>query len=79
VSRRVEGNRERTNLVTEVSTVQADLVLVVSEGSVESSEFSELIRFVMVLSFGSGCSLFVEKKKGGIEVSSGTGRERRKK
>jgi len=56
--------RERTNLVTNVSTIQADLVLVVSEGSVESSEFSKLVPLVIVLSLGSGSSLTRRERTG---------------
>lgn len=41
-----------TNLVADVSTVQADLVLVVSKRSVEGSEFTKLVPLVIVLSLG---------------------------
>lgn len=45
------GERKRT------STVLADLVLVVTKGSVELSELSKLVALVIVLSFGNGSSL----------------------
>lgn len=43
--------------VTDVAAVLADLVLIVSKGSVESSEFAKLIAFVIVLAFRCGSSL----------------------
>jgi hypothetical protein len=43
--------------MSDVAAVLADLVLVIAESAVEGSEFAELIAFVIVLAFGSGCSL----------------------
>jgi hypothetical protein len=43
--------------VTDSTAVLANLVFIVSECSIQSSKFAELIAFVIVLTFGSGCSL----------------------
>lgn len=49
-----------------VSTVEADLVFVVSKRSVESGKLSELSGLVLVLSFGCGGGLRqVEEKAAG--------------
>ena len=39
--------------VANIATILADLVLVIAKRTVERSEFSELIAFMVVLSFGS--------------------------
>jgi hypothetical protein len=49
--------RTLPSTVALLSTVLAKLVLVVSEGTVERSEFSELVPLVVVLSLGGGCGL----------------------
>jgi hypothetical protein len=43
--------------VANLATVLASLVLVVSEGTVEGGEFSELVTLEFVLTFGNRCSL----------------------
>jgi hypothetical protein len=43
--------------VADLATVLASLVLVVSEGTVERSEFSELVSLEFVLAFRNGRSL----------------------
>jgi hypothetical protein len=43
--------------VTNLTTVLASLVLVVSKGSVESGELTQLVALEFVLAFGYGCSL----------------------
>lgn len=43
--------------VTDVATILAHLVLIISKSSVESGEFAKLIAFVIVLTFGSGSGL----------------------
>ena len=43
--------------VTDVAAVLTDLVLIVSEGSIEGSKFAELIAFVIVLAFWCGSGL----------------------
>lgn len=45
--------------VTDLATVLASLVLVVSEGTVEGGEFSELVALEFVLAFRNGRSLNV--------------------
>jgi hypothetical protein len=44
--------------VTHTATILADLVFVVTEGTVESGEFPKLIAFMIILTFWSGCSRF---------------------
>jgi len=53
--------------VTDVAAVLADLVLIISKGSVESSKFAELIAFVIVLAFGCGSGL-ISKDEPRIEI-----------
>jgi aconitase B len=43
--------------VADLATVLASLVLVVSEGTVEGGELSELVTLEFVLTFRNGCSL----------------------
>ena len=49
--------------VTDVAAILTDLVLVVSEGSVEGSKFAELIAFVIVLAFGCGSGLISKSEQ----------------
>jgi len=53
--------------VTDVATILTDLILVVSEGSVEGSKFAELIAFVIVLTFGCGSGL-ISKSEQRVEM-----------
>lgn len=46
--------------MTETTAVLADLVLVVTEGTVECSELAKLIAFVVVFTFGSRRSLEIQ-------------------
>lgn len=46
-----------------LATVLTQLVLVVTEGTVERGEFSELVAFVVVLAFGGGGGLQYEMRK----------------
>lgn len=43
--------------MTDPTTVLANLVFVVAEGTVEGCEFAELVPLVVILTFGSGCRL----------------------
>ena len=40
-----------------ITTVLADLVLVVAERTVKRGKLPELVTFVIILAFGGGCSL----------------------
>lgn len=42
-----------------VATVLTELVLVVTEGTVQHGEFTELATLVVILTFGRGCGLCV--------------------
>ena len=57
--------------VTDVAAILTDLVLIISKGSVESSEFAKLIALVVVLAFGCGSSL-ISKIEPGIEITRRT-------
>ena len=47
--------------VANATTVLANLVFVITEGTIESREFAQLVSFVVVLSLGSGGSLGTQK------------------
>jgi hypothetical protein len=51
------GLRALELAVTLFTAVLTELVLVVSEGTVERREFTELVSFVIVLAFRYGCRL----------------------
>ena len=60
--------------VTDLTTVLASLVLVVSKGSVESGELTQLVALEFVLAFGYRCSLMrsaSDKKVVGKEKTYG--------
>jgi len=54
--------------VTDVAAILADLILIVSEGSIEGSKFAELIAFVIVLAFGCGSGL-ISKGQQRVEIT----------
>lgn len=45
--------------VTNLPTVLASLVLIVTKGTVESGEFSQLVALELILAFGDGRSLLL--------------------
>lgn len=45
--------------MADLATVLTSLILVVTEGTIQRSEFSELVTLELVLAFGDGCSLGV--------------------
>ena len=53
--------------VTDVAAILTDLVLIVSESSIESGKFAELIAFVIVLAFGCGSGL-ISKDEQRVEI-----------
>ena len=53
--------------VTDVAAVLTDLVLIISEGSIEGGKFAELIAFVIVLAFGCGSGL-ISKGEQRVEI-----------
>lgn len=56
----VLGVRAVILAVTDFTTVLASLVLVVSEGTVECGEFTQLVALELVLTFRNGGSLCVD-------------------
>ena len=53
--------------VTDVAAVLTDLVLIISEGSIEGGKFAELIAFVIVLAFGCRSGL-ISKGEQRVEI-----------
>ena len=47
--------------VTDLTTVLTSLILVVSKGTVEGSQLTELVSLELVLTFGDRCSLNIQK------------------
>lgn len=45
--------------MSDIATVLADLILVITQGTVQSCEFTKLITFVIILSFRSGRGLYM--------------------
>ena len=54
--------------VTDVATILTDLVLIVSEGTIEGGKFAELIAFVIVLALGCGSGL-ISKGEQRVEIT----------
>lgn len=59
VGRKVTLLRAVILAVANTTTILAYLVFVITERTVERSKFTKLVAFMVILTFGGGCSLYV--------------------